>query len=249
MDSYKERLQNTFFNSLWVKAVGDSYPQDLQPYSSCTNELLASLAETIRDLKPKRILDLGCGSGGLSVWLAKEFGCTVVGLDRSFAAIQFARERTEKQGLCEKVSFEVASFDDIKKLEGNFDMVVSIDVLPFASDEYSVLTEIYEHLNNGGQLFFTTRAPLADSSKFKRLGKTWNKALTYSGFVNSAEVIERAGVSEYWASIYHEWLANEQRLRAELSEQVVDLLLNEANEVGSRLFDGRPWLLIKAQKA
>lgn len=119
MDSYKERLQNTFFNSLWVKAVGDSYPQHLHPYSICTNELLDNLVGAIRDLKPEKILDRGCGSGGLSVWLAKEFGCKVVGLDRSFTAIQIARERTEKQGLCEKVSFEVASFDDIKKLEGS----------------------------------------------------------------------------------------------------------------------------------
>jgi hypothetical protein len=41
--------------------------------------------------------------------------------------------------------------------------VVSIDALSFASDEYSVLTDIYNSLNNGGQLFFTTRTPLSDS--------------------------------------------------------------------------------------
>jgi 2-polyprenyl-3-methyl-5-hydroxy-6-metoxy-1,4-benzoquinol methylase len=249
MDSYEERLQNTLFNSLWVKAVGDCYPQELQPYSSCTKELLESLADTIRDIKPKRVLDLGCGSGGLSIWLAKVCGCTVVGLDRSFAAIEFARERAEKQGLCEKVSFEVASFEDIKKLAGSFDMVVSIDALPFAKDECSVLTDLHQCLNKGGQLVFTTRAPLDDSPKFNRLGKAWSKALTASGFGNPVEVMERTGVSEYWASIYHEWIVNESRLRKELSGPVVDLLINEANEVGSRLFDGRSWWLIKAQKA
>lgn len=55
MDSYEERLKNTFFNSLWVKAAEEIYPQDIQPYSSCTKELLVQLKE----LKPKRILDFG----------------------------------------------------------------------------------------------------------------------------------------------------------------------------------------------
>ncbi len=248
MDSYDEKLKSTFFNSLWIKAAEESYPQDIQPYSSCTKELLLQLGETIKESKPKRILDLGCGSGGLSIWLAKEFDCTVVGLDRSVAAIQFAKNRAEKHDLTKMVTFEVASFDDIRKLSGGFDMVISVDALPFASDEDAVLSDVYRCLNKGGQLIFTTREPLPDSPKLQRLGKSWSKVLTSTGFSNPSKPIEREGVSEFWAAVYDKWKTNESHLRDELSQPVVDLLINEANEVGSRLFDGRSWWLIKARK-
>lgn len=128
----------------------------------------------------------------MSIWLAKEFDCPVVGLDRTVAAIQFARDRAEKHGLAKMVTFEVASFDDIRSISGGFDMVISVDALPFASDEYAVLSDVHRCLNDGGKFIFTTREPLPYSPKLKRLGTAWSKILTSTGF-NQSKLIERVG--------------------------------------------------------
>ncbi|GLR03841.1 hypothetical protein [Vibrio hyugaensis] len=62
------------------------------------------------------------------------------------------------------------------------------------------------------------------------------------------EAIEREGVSEFWQSIYQQWTENETRLRQEFPNEVVNGLMLEVKQVGSGLFDGRPWWLIHARK-
>ncbi len=49
-------------------------------------------------IKVRRILDLGCGTGGHALLLAKK-GYAVVGVDRSAEMLEFARQRAKDEGL------------------------------------------------------------------------------------------------------------------------------------------------------
>lgn len=58
-----------------------------------------------------RVLDLACGPGAASVWLA-ERGLTVLGVDVSPVAVAQARRLAAETGVGERCRFEVADLDD-----------------------------------------------------------------------------------------------------------------------------------------
>ncbi|MGA7835285.1 MAG: methyltransferase domain-containing protein [Acidimicrobiales bacterium] len=66
----------------------------------------ATLVDVVRDLVPGRALDLGCGEGGDSIWLA-ERGWRVTGVDVSATAIDRARAEALRRGVGEKITWIV----------------------------------------------------------------------------------------------------------------------------------------------
>ncbi len=75
-------------------------------------------------LKPgQRVLDIGCGWGGLALYLAKECDVLVTGVTLSTEQLEVARHRAAAAGLAERVKFELI---DYRMVAGQFDRVVSV---------------------------------------------------------------------------------------------------------------------------
>jgi SAM-dependent methyltransferase len=74
------------------------YSERARIWSGAVNQVLA---DTAPGLTPGRALDLGCGEGGDSVWLA-EHGWQVTGVDISATALERAREFSKSRGLGEE---------------------------------------------------------------------------------------------------------------------------------------------------
>jgi cyclopropane-fatty-acyl-phospholipid synthase len=70
-----------------------------------------------------RVLDIGCGWGGMGLTLARDFGARVTGVTLSREQHEMANARAEKEGLADKVRFELMDYRDVK---GRFDRIVSI---------------------------------------------------------------------------------------------------------------------------
>jgi SAM-dependent methyltransferase len=70
----------------------------------------------------KKVLDLGCGSGWLAVYLARQ-GFEVVGVDVSAQAINLANTWASQEDL--KISFDVADASQLQYQAGSFDAVVA----------------------------------------------------------------------------------------------------------------------------
>lgn len=70
-----------------------------------------------------RVLDIGCGWGGLALYLAAETGAHVTGITLSREQLRAARERAERAGLSDKVKFHLR---DYRLEEGSYDRVVSV---------------------------------------------------------------------------------------------------------------------------
>lgn len=71
-----------------------------------------------------RVLDIGCGWGGLSLYLAREKGAgKVLGVTLSEEQISLARKRAADEGLAEKAAF---ALEDYRNVEGRFDRIVSV---------------------------------------------------------------------------------------------------------------------------
>lgn len=70
-----------------------------------------------------RVLDIGCGWGGLALYLYAKTGAEVLGVTLSEEQIKVARRRAEEAGVADKVRFELL---DYRHVEGQFDRIVSV---------------------------------------------------------------------------------------------------------------------------
>ena len=71
----------------------------------------------------ERLLDIGCGWGGLLMWAAKHYGVEGYGVTLSQEQYELAVQRVADAGLSDRVTIEIRDFRDV---EGTFDKVSSI---------------------------------------------------------------------------------------------------------------------------
>lgn len=115
-----------------------------------------ALVERLSPRPGERLLDLGCGTGGVA-FLSSQAGADVTGLDLAPALIETARQRAAAQGLslelhvgdCEALPFEDASFDVVTS---------SVGVM-FAPDHEAVAGEIERVTRRGGRVGLTAWRP------------------------------------------------------------------------------------------
>jgi cyclopropane-fatty-acyl-phospholipid synthase len=76
------------------------------------------------DLKPgQRVLDIGCGWGGMALYLHKVAGVDVLGITLSEEQLKYARRRAKEEGVSDHVKFELI---DYRMVKGRFDRIVSV---------------------------------------------------------------------------------------------------------------------------
>ncbi|MBJ6122544.1 SAM-dependent methyltransferase [Sphingomonas mollis] len=99
-------------------------------------------------LKPgMKVLDIGCGWGGMALYLHAKTGAEVLGVTLSEEQLKVARRRAEDAGVADKVKFELI---DYRAVTGTFDRIVSVGM--------------FEHVGPAhyGAFFRQCRALLAD---------------------------------------------------------------------------------------
>lgn len=78
------------------------------------------------DLRPgERLLDIGCGWGGLVCYAARRFGVAATGITLSEPQADFANERIEREGLHAVCSVKVRDYRDMDRTEA-YDKIVSV---------------------------------------------------------------------------------------------------------------------------
>lgn len=70
-----------------------------------------------------RVLDIGCGWGGLALHLAREHGARVTGITLSREQHKIAEARAAKEGLAQSADFRL---QDYRQVDGTFDRIVSV---------------------------------------------------------------------------------------------------------------------------
>jgi cyclopropane-fatty-acyl-phospholipid synthase len=70
-----------------------------------------------------RVLDIGCGWGGMALYLHRKTGAEVLGITLSEEQLKVARHRAEEAGVADKVKFELIDYRDVT---GSFDRIVSV---------------------------------------------------------------------------------------------------------------------------
>ena len=103
-----------------------------------------------RDIKGKRLLDIGCGGGGPGLKLVEERGVELVGLDVEPLMVEGARRRAKERGLEERAEFHVVVPGPFGFADSSFDITMSCGALFYTEDKLSMIKEFYRVLKPGG---------------------------------------------------------------------------------------------------
>lgn len=92
------------------------------------------------------VLEIGCGWGGLGVFIAEETGACVDGVTLACEQLRIARERAGENGLSERALFRL---EDYRAIEGRYDRVVSVGMfehvgLPHFDDYFGQIARLME---------------------------------------------------------------------------------------------------------
>jgi cyclopropane-fatty-acyl-phospholipid synthase len=99
------------------------------------------------------VLEIGCGWGGFAEFAAKNYGCRLTVTTISDAQHEYAAARFEREGLTDQVTLLKQDYRD---LEGQYDKIVSIEMMEALGHEYVplFLERCHELLAPGGTLCF-----------------------------------------------------------------------------------------------
>jgi arsenite methyltransferase len=111
-----------------------------------TNELLSLChIENARE-----VLNVGCGIGVGSAYIARKCGCHVVGVDISEKMIEWSRRRAREERVEAKVEFRTADVMDLPFEADRFDVVFAESVLIFVEDKARAIRECVRVAKPGG---------------------------------------------------------------------------------------------------
>ncbi|KAJ9179790.1 hypothetical protein P3X46_008112 [Hevea brasiliensis] len=124
---------------------------------------------------PKNVVDVGCGIGGSSRYLAKKFGAHCQGISLSPFQVQRANSLAAAEGLADKASFQVADALDQPFPDGQFDLVWSMESGEHMPDKRKFVSELARVAAPGARIIIVTWCHRNLSPSEESL-QTWEKA-------------------------------------------------------------------------
>jgi SAM-dependent methyltransferase len=134
----------------------ETYDEDLGQSSWIT---LAEAREWFRLLRldaRSRVLEVGCGSGGITRRLARETGASAVGVDNNAHGIAAAAAAAASEGVSSRVSFQVIDAGTrLPFAEASFDAIFCNDAINHLPGRAELFVDWHRVLKPDGRLLFT----------------------------------------------------------------------------------------------
>ena len=128
------------------------WPTGVEDLAAAERAMLALTCQRADLADGLRVLDLGCGWGSLTLWIAEAFPhATVLAVSNSKGQREFIQHRCDVQGLTnvEVVTADVNEFEPDRV----FDRVVSVEMFEHVRNHVKLLQRIDRWLAPGGRLF------------------------------------------------------------------------------------------------
>jgi SAM-dependent methyltransferase len=138
-EEYTEPLIN-FLEVIW----GEGY---LSPGGA--DEVARVLEGT--SLQGRRVLDIGCGSGGIAIELVERYGAAAVtGIDVEAGVLGFAARRVRDRGLADRIALKQVTPGPLPFDDATFDVVFSKDSMIHIADKEALFAEVFRVLRPDG---------------------------------------------------------------------------------------------------
>ncbi|MCM2278884.1 MAG: methyltransferase domain-containing protein [Oligoflexia bacterium] len=117
------------------------------------------------------VLDVGCGTGGASFWLAEQHACEVLGINISPVQLKIAREHLRLKNLDDKVRFARMDASRLRLPASRFDALWAVESVEHLADKAGFLSQAARLLRPGGTLAIASwlSGPGADTPKGRKL--------------------------------------------------------------------------------
>ncbi|MFA5259813.1 MAG: methyltransferase domain-containing protein [Candidatus Omnitrophota bacterium] len=121
-----------------------------------------------------KILDIGCGTGLLSLKFLQKADCSVTGVDYSGEMIAIFKNKIKKLGLKDRVSLNLMDASSLKFKDNTFDKAASSVTLHHLKDKLPALKTIFSILKPGGtfmigEIDMDTSGKHTDTERLKRI--------------------------------------------------------------------------------
>lgn len=179
------------------KDMGKLAPEDLYPWDQDHYGGLGAVEALARRAgigAQSRVLDVCAGLGGPARFLARRFGCRVIGIDLNPDRCAASRRLSALVGLDGRVTLVRGDAQALPLRRAAFTVAVSQEGLLHVPDKGAVLAECARVLLPGGRIAFTdwiAHARLADGER-QRLAE-WMVAVNLQSIAGYRELLARAG--------------------------------------------------------
>jgi len=207
---------------------------ELQAYVGTTKhmgglEATEELVELCRINKDTYVLDVGCGAGATPCYIAKRYGCRVVGVDVSEKMIDWSNKRARRESVEDRVEFRVADAQNVAFEDALFDVVIGESVITFIEEKQRAVSEYVRVVKPDGYVGLNEetliKAPLP-AELIQYVKRTWDiesEIPTSDGWVRllqgaglrdlvvrpyefsarrESSQIKRYGFEDYWRMLY-----------------------------------------------
>ncbi|MEM7111851.1 MAG: methyltransferase domain-containing protein [Chloroflexota bacterium] len=183
-------------SKLYQAIRAEAYDDDFGQAGWSTGKEVDKLIGRLRLKSQARVLDVGCGAGGVALRIAQRYGCQVVGIDSNQEAITQANDAAAAAGLAERTLFEVQDArQPLPFADASFDAIVCYDAITHFPDRLAVLRDWARLLTLKGKILYLDpliiSAPLSTEEIQARSGTGFNMFTPIGG---NRRLLKQAGL-------------------------------------------------------
>ncbi len=195
------------------------WPRNEMTLGEAQTAKLAHIAAKLAITDGNTVLDIGCGWGGMAIFLAQHYDVRVLGITLSQEQLALARERAESAGVADRVEFELIDYRDLAALGRKFDRIVSVGMfehvgqpqfLPFfeacanmLSDDGVMLLHTIGRMGQPGTTDAFTRKYVFPGGYIPALSETLRASEKFRLIASDIETLRL-----HYARTIREWYAN-----------------------------------------
>ena len=173
------KAYSRFDTDLYGEIRRDAFGEDIGQNNWSTAEEHRRFLDWLRLRPGDALLDVACGSGGPTIYLASQSGCRALGVDNNAEAVAHGTRLSERMGLAPQVEFAQIDADGPLPLpDASFEAVICLDAINHFTDRQRALAEWARVLRPGGRLLFTD-------------------CVTVTGLISNVEVAARSRIGHY----------------------------------------------------
>jgi tocopherol O-methyltransferase len=154
LDDIREHYDtlSPLYQTLWGEHIHHGFWLGNESAAEAQENLIKELACRARVAEGDRVLDVGCGLGGSSMYLAREYDVMVKGISISPKQVSAARDQARRRGLLGRANFEVQDANRLDRDPAVYDVIWIVECSEHLFDKPAFIAECARHLAPGGRL-------------------------------------------------------------------------------------------------